>query len=405
MAIVNALWQLLKISSAEETEAHQPDIEYQPDRIKWEARTARRLAADPSLPNKALPAGYPKKLESPLVWEGSDWKDEKQWIYPLTTSDLSEIAQAVKHFRSLDKPLGFVSRSTFPLHALGSVLSEVAREVHNGRGFSMIRGIPVDLYSREDIMIIYAGVSSYIGDLRGIFDPNGTMVGHVADLSGAHGKGAIGAPAYTADPQVFHTDDGDLVGLLTLQTAAEGGLSKISSVWRVYNHLAETRPDLIGTLSQSWPYDGFGGDPPYTVRPLLTYLDGRMIVQFARRYFTGFQALPRSNNIPPISEAQAEALDTLQFLAEKYALRIQCQKGDIQYINNLSLIHTREGFRNDKEHTRHLLTFWLRNEELAWKIPEYLDAKWQQLYYSTTPEQQKFPLEPVIRKAGQGAKS
>ena len=102
----------------------------------------------------------------------------------------------------LDKPLGFVSKSTFPLHVLGSVLSEIAREVHNGRGFSMVRGIPVDLYSREDVMIIYAGVSSYIGNLRGIFDPNGTVVGHVADLSAVYGKGAIGAPAYTADPQV-----------------------------------------------------------------------------------------------------------------------------------------------------------------------------------------------------------
>lgn len=103
--IFNALGQLLKISSAEETKAHQPDIEYQPDRTKWEARTARRLAADPSLPNKPLPAGYPKKLESPLVWEGSDWKDEKQWIYPLSASDLSEIAHAVKHFRSACCPL------------------------------------------------------------------------------------------------------------------------------------------------------------------------------------------------------------------------------------------------------------------------------------------------------------
>lgn len=120
-------------------------------------------------------------------------------------------------------------------------------------------------------MIIYAGVSSYIGNLRGVFDPKGIMVGHVADLSATHGK--IGTPAYTAatqvcscpliamstlnsELQVFHTDDGDLVGLLTVQTGAEGGLSKISSFWNVYNHLAKSRPDLIGTLSQPWPYDG-----------------------------------------------------------------------------------------------------------------------------------------------------
>lgn len=96
----NSLKQPLNISSAEEPKAQQPDIEYQPDRAKWEARTARRLAADPSLPTKALPDGFPKELKSPLVWEGSDWTDEKKWAYQLTAFDLSEIADAVTHFKS-----------------------------------------------------------------------------------------------------------------------------------------------------------------------------------------------------------------------------------------------------------------------------------------------------------------
>lgn len=53
---------------------------------------------------------------------------------------------------------------------------------------------------------------------------------------------------------------------------------------------------------------------------------------------------------------------------------------------------------------RHLITFWLRNEDLSWKTPEYLNAKWQQLYYSNTPEQQKFPLEQGIMNAAQAVK-
>ena len=75
-----------------------------------------------------------------------------------------------------------------------------------------------------------------------------------------------------------------------------------------------------------------------------------MVVQYARRALTGYLGLPRSANIPPITEAQAEALDTLHFLAEQYALRLDFQKGDIQYINNLSIFHARDGFRDDKEH-------------------------------------------------------
>lgn len=99
--ITDTLKQHLNISAAEETKPQQPDIEYQPDRTKWQARTARRLAADPSLPNTPLPAGFPKKLESPLVWEGSDWKDEKGWVHELSKGEIEEIDGALKHFRGM----------------------------------------------------------------------------------------------------------------------------------------------------------------------------------------------------------------------------------------------------------------------------------------------------------------
>jgi hypothetical protein len=61
--------------------------------------------------------------------------------------------------------------------------------------------------------------------------------------------------------------------------------------------------------------------------------------------------LPRSTTIPPITEAQAEALDAIHFLAEKYNLGLNFQKGDIQYINNLSIFHARDGFVDTPEKT------------------------------------------------------
>ena len=70
----------------------------------------------------------------------------------------------------------------------------------------------------------------------------------------------------------------------------------------------------------------------------------RISLQYGRRYFVGFGALPRSADIPPITEAQAEALDTLHFIGEKYCINTEFQKGDIQYVNNLSIFHARDGF-------------------------------------------------------------
>jgi len=82
------------------------------------------------------------------------------------------------------------------------------------------------------------------------------MMNHIKDLSKTAEAQKIGAPAYTTDHQVFHTDSGDIVSLYCLHPAAKGGESKLASSWRVYNEIAKTRPDLIKVLAEPWVLDG-----------------------------------------------------------------------------------------------------------------------------------------------------
>ncbi|TFK21636.1 taurine catabolism dioxygenase TauD [Coprinopsis marcescibilis] len=370
--------------------AGQPDILYHPDRAKWEARTAQRLAEDPSLLKTPLPSGFPSNIKSTLAWEGADWTHESQWVYNLTQEDLQEIDLAVRHFHNLKLPTGLAAPKTFPLPTLGPKLQDLAQELYGGRGFFVLRTIPISLYPIEDVILIYAGVSSYVAPVRGLQDKNGGVLAHITDLSHRFGDDRIGSPAYTTDKQVFHTDQGvDIVSLFALDTAKEGGVSRISSSWRVYNELAEKRPDLVKTLSDPWDVEEFGLDPPYTSRPLLYYLDSRIIIQYARRYFTGFQGLPRSRDVPPITEAQAEALDALHFVGEKYSLGLNFQKGEYN------------GYRDDETQKRHLLRLWLRNEELAWELPDELKPLWKRTF-SVHPDDQTFAAKAVIREPAKG---
>lgn len=167
-----------------------------------------------------------------------------------------------KRRSELNKPSGYIDRTTFPLPGLGSLLREGSRELHFGRGFFVLRGIPVNKYTTEESIIIYAGISSYVGDLRGRqekrspTDGKAVVLSHIKDLTGIYNRENIGGPASTNDKQVFHTDSGDIVSLFCLQKAAEGGESQLASIWQVYNILAESRPDLIQTLTENWPFDG-----------------------------------------------------------------------------------------------------------------------------------------------------
>lgn len=85
--------------------------------------------------------------------------------------------------------------------------------------------------------MIYTGLSAHIAPQRGRQDhrnpyngdPADVVLTHIKDLSYLSSTGSIGSPAYTTDKQVFHTDSGDIVSLFALETAVEGGASKIAS--------------------------------------------------------------------------------------------------------------------------------------------------------------------------------
>ncbi|CAL00422.1 hypothetical protein AnigIFM59636_007718 [Aspergillus niger] len=412
----------------------QPDIQYFPDYEKYTSRTQRRQATE-DLPT-TLPVGFPTELKSSLVWHGKDINNSTDWIFHLNEAQLDEINTALKSFQSLNLPLGHINQVTFPLPNLKTHLRSLSKDLHTGRGFFILRGLNVDRYTREENIIIYCGVSAYVANLRGRQqDPHFTngkslVISHIKDLTRTKDAADVGAPSNTADKQVFHTDGGDIISLICLNPSVQGGESYIASSWLIYNILARERPDLIHTLSEDWPFDGFGNKTrPYTLRPLLFHQPAtastpdRVIMQYARRYFTGFQAQPRSPDIPPITEAQAEALDALHFLAEENSATLDFQKGDIQYINNHSIFHARNGFVDEpgneyvyflfpsltawlgsfakmyRECRRHLIRLWLRDEEYGWETPEMLRPRWEHVYKDVREEDQVFPLEPNVHKS------
>jgi hypothetical protein len=71
----------------------------------------------------------------------------------------------------------------------------------------VLHGLQVHRYSREENIIIYTGVSSYIGSIRGRQDSNildgglkrSSIINYIKDLSRTSVAQEIGVPAYTLD--------------------------------------------------------------------------------------------------------------------------------------------------------------------------------------------------------------
>ena len=109
--------------------------------------------------------------------------------------------------------------------------------------------------------------------------------------------------------------------------------------------------------------------------------DDKVIINFSRRLLVGHPPEdPRTNGIPGLNEAQAEALDAVHLVARKYEMRPRMEKGDIRFVNNMAVLHRREAFEDDPDTKRHLIRLWLNNEEMCWKLPRPLRLAWARVF-------------------------
>ena len=70
-----------------------------------------------------------------------------------------------------------VNSDNFSLPHLGPVLDELSRDLHEGKGFCVIRGIDPGKYSVEDLTVIWLGIQGRIANERGRQDKRGNMLG------------------------------------------------------------------------------------------------------------------------------------------------------------------------------------------------------------------------------------
>ena len=107
----------------------------------------------------------------------------------------------------------------------------------------MLKGLPIERYSVEQAAVIFYGLGIHVGQPR-MQNANGHLLGHVRDLS--VNSNEHGVRIYqTNERQTFHTDSCDIVGLLCLRKAKQGGESLLVSALAIYNEMLSARPDLV----------------------------------------------------------------------------------------------------------------------------------------------------------------
>lgn len=296
-----------------------------------------------------------------IAWRGPDMLKRSDWIYPLNARQIAELDNALMKVR--DKPVTEIRRADFPLPTFSEDLAGLADEIENGRGFVLMRGLPIDKYSEEDGSRIYWGMGMHLGDPVSQ-NKFGHLLGHVRDEGYKYGeKNTRGY--YTNAKLLFHCDNADVVGLLCYRQAKSGGLSSITSSMAIYNEFVKRRPELLDQLYEGFYYDLRGeerpGLPEVTPHrlPTFSYFAGKLSCRYVRNAIRLAQA--KMNRT--LNERELATLDFFDEMSHSPELRLDMdfEPGDIQLLNNHTIVHARTEFEDwpEPERRRHLLRLWL----------------------------------------------
>lgn len=306
----------------------------------------------------------PPIQKNSFTWYGPDWPSrEQEWISQFTQDEIRELEQAASKWdkeHSSQSTEKIIIRD-FELPTLRPKILKIREELLRGRGFSLLRGLPVSNYSERESAIIFCGIGSEIGSARPQ-NAAGHLLGHVRDAGLASTDPNVRI-YQTKERQTFHTDSTDVVGLLCLNTAQQGGLSLLVSSNTIFNEMRKRRPDLAELLMEPIATDRRGETPkgmlPYYRIPVFNYFEGYLTSIYQRQYIESAQ---RFEDAPRLTAKHIEALDLYDELANSHELNFSMalEKGDIQFVYNHALLHDRTGFEDWPEpgRKRHLLRLW-----------------------------------------------
>ncbi|MDH5676500.1 MAG: TauD/TfdA family dioxygenase [Myxococcales bacterium] len=320
-----------------------------------------------------VPDGPPSApLQSAADWRGPGLAGHRDWIEVLSERDMEEIDAALTRVEASGKPRHELRAADFGFQHFAEVLADWKRELAEGRGFLLVRGLPVERYSEAQCALVYWGIGQHLGTPVSQ-NADGDLLGHVRDTGDDPDDPNVRLYR-TRARQDFHTDGADIIGLLCLQRSKSGGESRIASSIAIFNEILRTRPELAAALFQPFAWDHHGqqrpGARPFWEMPICSLRGGRLNTFFLPWYIRQAQ---RHSDAPRLTQAQAQAIEAIEQLANdpEFYLEMEFLPGDIQLLKNSVILHARNAYEDhaEPERRRHLLRLWLATD-FADGLPE-----------------------------------
>lgn len=297
----------------------------------------------------------------PAGWRAEALRASGEHLFHLTAGDRQELDAAIREVEARNIPIMSIAAGDFRLPSLGGRLAGIRDEILDGRGCVQMRGFEPQRYTPLQRAIAFWGVSMHLGERVASQNAKGHVLGHITDIGETVNNPNQRGP-YSNDRIPYHVDCCDIVGLMCVNPAKSGGESGIASSVTIHNELQRRRPDLLPVLAEPYYRDRRGEVPagmePWYKIPIFNYDEGYLTTNIEPTYIGSAHRHP---GVPAMTPLQREAFDYVQKLAVELRLDIDFHRGDMQFLNNHVIMHTRQAYQDfpERERRRHLLRIWI----------------------------------------------
>ncbi|MGY8640205.1 MAG: TauD/TfdA family dioxygenase [Verrucomicrobiales bacterium] len=267
-------------------------------------------------------------LDHPAVWKADELVARDDWEHEFASADWPKIQDALE----------------------------------NGSGASLIRGFPVDDFSKDEARTEFLNLCRKIGTPISQ-NENGDEVFDVSDAGFKSDDPRTRGPN-TKKKLSFHTDRCDVIAFLCWRQAQSGGENELVSSMALFNEIQKQRPDLLEVLMQPFVYKrhsvDLGNDATFCKQPIFSFRDGHFAASFLRVLIDRAGADPK---LPDLTAEQIEAMDFLESVAAEPTMHVRFRQepGDILLMNNWVNLHRRSAFEDHETEAdkRCLFRIWL----------------------------------------------
>jgi hypothetical protein len=309
--------------------------------------------------NQVLPSPVlDRPITEPSAWTPADLRDDTSWDISLGADEAQDLVAAAGEAREAGLGPERITAANFPLPRCADVTARIRRELSVGRGFALMHGFPVEGQAREDIARMYWGFCAHLG-LGVTQNSDGGLIHYVTEglLRPNQGTRGVGNPGTVS----LHVDLADCTTLLCVRQAADSPPSQLASSTAIHNAFLERAPEHLERLYRGFAWDrqnehGETETPTTGYRvPVFSHRDGAVSCRYNRNWIT--KAAMRGDGF---TDEETGLLDLLDDLAREHRFEFPFQPGDVQFVNNYTVLHGRAPHKPaaSEDDARVLMRIW-----------------------------------------------